>query len=127
MKKQKVAAALTEAFAATTPFGVDVFGIRFFEYDWGDTAVGGSLVEEGSSTVYLHFLLYCPRLQRLAKLKLVGALSQAFTNAMENSEWLPVIHICEHPYDNVGVGGKILSEAYAECAQREFYYDLPKD
>lgn len=41
--------------------------------------------------------------------------------------WKPTIHICEYPYDNVGIEGKILSDAFEECAKRSFYYELPKD
>ena len=42
-------------------------------------------------------------------------------------DWVPFIHICEHPYDNVVVNGRLLTDSYEECARRSFYYDLPKD
>lgn len=125
--KERVAVLLTEAFASATPFGSDIFGIRFFEYSANDVAIGGKLLDERSDKIYLHFLLYCPRLKRSAKQKLILALTDAFTKATENENWKPVIHICEHPYDNVGVDGKLLSDAYEACANRNFYYDLPKD
>ncbi len=125
--KHRVAHALTEAFAATTSFGADIFGIRFFEYAPGMAAIGGRLLETGSPNPYLHFSLYCPRLKRENKQKLVAALSQAFSVAVENPQWVPIIHICEHPYDNVAVAGKLLSDTHEECAKRQFYYDLPKD
>lgn len=46
---------------------------------------------------------------------------------MKKPAWQPVIHLCEHPYDNVGVEGKLLSELYPELAQRPYYYDLSRD
>jgi len=125
--KERVASALTEAFAGSTPFGADIFGIRFFEYEPGTTAVGGRVQGPKSENPYLHFLLYCPRIRRGSKQKLATALSQAFVSAMDRPNWLPVIHISEHPHDNVVVNGKLLSDAFEECATRSFYYELPKD
>jgi phenylpyruvate tautomerase PptA (4-oxalocrotonate tautomerase family) len=126
--KERLASALTEAFAQSTPFGADIFGIRFFEYEPGTTAVGGRIqAAAGTENPYLHFLLYCPRIKRTTKQKIATSLTQAFTLATGRSTWLPVIHICEHPYDNVVVNGKLLSDAYEECAKRSFYYELPKE
>jgi phenylpyruvate tautomerase PptA (4-oxalocrotonate tautomerase family) len=125
--KKCVASMLTEAFAATTPFGADIFGIRFFEYLPGEVAIGGKLLNQTNDKPYIHFLLYCPRLKRAAKQKLVAALAEGFTKATNNETWKPVIHICEHPYYNVGIEGRLLSDAYEECAKRAFYYELPKD
>ncbi len=47
--KEKLAASLTDAFAEATPFGRDIFGIRFFECDPGTTAVGGKLQALGDA------------------------------------------------------------------------------
>ncbi|MBI4534132.1 MAG: tautomerase family protein [Candidatus Melainabacteria bacterium] len=72
----------------------------------------------------LHLNLYCPRLTRSKKQLLVRLLTEAFVVAVQQRHWEPVIHINEHPYDNVGVGGQLLSDAYPECAARKFYYEL---
>lgn len=125
--KEKIALMLTEAFASSTSLGADIFGIRFSEYAPGEAAIGGKLVSEMSDRPYLHFLLYCPRLKRSVKQNVVAALSEAFTSATEKERWIPTIHISEHPYDNIGVGGKLLTDAFEECAKRTFYYELPKD
>ena len=125
--KEQIASALTEAFATSTPFGADIFGIRFFEYKPKTTAVGGRLQGEDSESPYLHFFFFFPRLKRTNKQKLAAALTEAFARVTGRPGWLPTVHICEHPYDNVVVGGKLLSDAYLECARRDFYYELPRD
>lgn len=125
--RARVASALTEAFASSTPFGGNIFGVRFCEYEPGTTAVGGRIQGSDTDAPYLHFLLYCPRIGRGSKQKLAAALSQAFASAVDRANWLPVVHISEHPYDNVIVNGKLLSDAFEECAKRSFYYELPKD
>lgn len=120
---------LTIAFAESTGHPPEIFGIRFFEYEAGYTAVAGEIdgLDSDTRAPYLHALLYCPRLKRSVKAKLATALTSAFANSVGNADWKPTIHICEHPYDNIVVGGKLLSDAYASCAQRKFYFDLPKD
>lgn len=92
--KTELAAELTKAFCSSTGHPADIFGIRFFEYDLENAALGGSLCSSGT---------------------------------IDRADWMPTIHICEHPYDNVIVAGKLLSDAYDECAKRSFYYELPKD
>ena len=125
--KERLAAALTEAFCSATSHPSEIFGIRYLEYEMGQAAVGGKLVSDEITTPYIHFLLYCPRLRRNQKQKLASSLSQAFVSVVENKSWMPTIHICEHPYDNVVVGGQLLSDAYEECAKRKFYFELPQD
>lgn len=125
--KSRLAAELTEAFCSSTGHPAEIFGLRFFEYAPEAAAQGGKLCSSGGGAPYLHMLVYCPRLRRSVKQKLGSALSEAFTRALGNPTWVPVIHICEHPFDNVVVGGKLLSDAYEECARRSFYYELPKD
>jgi len=104
-----------------------IFGIIYFEYDPGDAASGGSLWNGGRSRPYLHFILYTPRISRASKQKLVTNLTEAFIATVGMSHWKPVIHISEHPYDNVGVEGELLSDRYEELAQSKFYYDLPEE
>ncbi len=125
--KEKLSAKLTEAFAASTGFPGDIFGIHYIEYDTGNAASGGKLSDGKSGRPYLHMILYTPRLRRSVKQKVVAALTTAFIDVTGEPEWKPVIHITEHPYDNVGVDGKLLSDTYEECANRKFYYGLPDD
>lgn len=125
--KASLAAALTEAFCSTTGHPSHIFGIRFFEYENEAAASGGRLCDSPESTPYLHMVVYCPRLKRTTKQKMGAALTGAFTKSVGRLDWVPVIHICEHPYDNVVIDGKLLTDAYDECAKRSFYYDLPKD
>jgi len=122
--RSRLARSLTDAFTATTGFGADIFGVRFHEYEPGKAASAGVLWDGGDGRPYLHFLLYCPRLRREVKSQVVEALTAAYTECVGKPDWKPVIHIAEHPYDNVGVGGKILSEAYEECAGQNFYYEM---
>lgn len=122
-----LAAELTHAFCATTGHSAEIFGIRFFEYEDDLASKNGKLCHSLTSIPYLHMVVYCPRLKRSAKQKMGAALTLAFTKAVDRTDWAPTIHICEHPYDNVVVGGKLLSDAYESCAKRSFYYELPKD
>jgi phenylpyruvate tautomerase PptA (4-oxalocrotonate tautomerase family) len=125
--KAELAAELTDAFCDTTGHSADIFGIRFFEYDNDTASAGGKLCDAPGAEPYLHVLVYCPRLTRSSKQKMGAALTEAFARAVKRQDWVPFIHICEHPYDNVIVGGRLLTDAYEECAKRTFYYELPKD
>ncbi len=126
--KKDLAEKLTLAFAEATEFPADIFGIHFQEYGDTQTASGGELCKSGSEErPYLHMLLYSPRLSRTAKQKVVAELSVVFTECVGKQRWIPTIHLMEHPYDNVGVNGQLLSDAYEELSDREFYYNLPKD
>lgn len=107
--RQTLSAELTKAFSEIAGYPADIFGIRFHEYEENTAASGGKLVDKRTQRPYLHFLLYCPRLKRNVKQKLVTKFTRVFTEAVGNKDWWPVIHICEHPYDNVGVEGKLLS------------------
>ncbi len=122
--KIKLANKLTEAFASSTNFPPEIFGIRFIEYKPGETASGGEVWDGKTGRPYLHFLLYCPRIDKTAKQNVVKKFTDAYTDCIGNNDWRPVVHICEHPYDNVGVEGELLSDAYDECAKSKFYYDL---
>ena len=122
--KQKLVTELTKVFAGNSGFPAEIFGIRFHEYAENTAASGGKLIDNSSKRPYIHFLLYCPRIKRTVKQKLVEEFSKAFTNVVGKDNWWPVIHICEHPYDNVGVEGQLLSDAYEQCRDSKFYYDL---
>jgi phenylpyruvate tautomerase PptA (4-oxalocrotonate tautomerase family) len=99
--RARLADKLTEAFATVSGFPAEIFGINFKEYEPGTASWGGALWNGGDSRPYVHFLLYSPRLKRSVKQKLVATLSATFTNCVGHAHWLPVIHLCEHPYDNV--------------------------
>ena len=66
-----------------------------------------------------HIIVYCPRLDREKKVACVAALTEAFARTTGHSADILTIHIEEHSYDNVGVGGKLLSEQFPELAERE--------
>ncbi len=122
--KEKLSDALTKVFDESTKFGAEIFGIRYHEYDIGQSASGGTVWDGRSGRPYLHMLLYIPRIDRATKQMLVEKFSQAFVQVIGKENWVPVIHICEHPYDNVGVEGKLLSDQYDACAKSKFYYDV---
>ena len=125
--KTDIAKKLSEAFAGATGHDKNIFGIKFNEYNAFEASNGGVLWDGQNGVPYLHFVLYTPRLKRSAKQKFVSAATEAFVTAIEKPDWQPAIHICEHPYDNVGVGGKLLTDAYEELKKREFYFPLPND
>ena len=125
--KARLADELTAAFATETGWDASIFGIRFLEYEPGQAALGGRISAEGTEKPYLHLLLYIPRISRTNKRKLVAAWSRILAEGLGHPEWLPIVHINEHPYDNVGVEGQLLSEKFEELGRREFYYPLPKD
>jgi hypothetical protein len=54
-------------------------------------------------------------------------MTRALVEVMGKPDWKPVIHLCEHPYDNVGVDGQLLSDSYEELAGRKYYYDLSNE
>ena len=124
LTKEKLTDALTEVFAQSTKFGAEIFGIRYHEYKAGESASGGIVWDGRSGRPYLHMLLYIPRINREIKQILVDRFSGAFVDTIGKENWQPVIHICEHPYDNVGVEGKLLSDQYKELGEKKFYYDV---
>lgn len=66
-----------------------------------------------------HIIVYCPRLTREKKAACVAALTESFEKSTGLSAEHLVIHIEEHSYDNVGVGGRLLTDAFPELAERE--------
>lgn len=122
--KELLSTKLTDAFAEASGIPAEIFGIRYNEFAAGTTASGGKIWNGGDERPYLHMILYSPRLNRATKQKLVASLTQAFVEGIGNPEWKPVIHLAEHPFDNVGVDGQLLSDAFEGCANRKFYYDL---
>ena len=125
--KEELTIRLTDAFGKATGFPTEIFGIHFNEYRPGNAASGGKICDPNKGRPYLHFLLYIPRLTYSQKQKVVEGFTKSFTDCLDKPEWKPVVHICEHPYDNVGVDGKLLCDAYEELGKREFYYKLPRE
>ena len=66
-----------------------------------------------------HIVVYSPRLTREKKVAVVAGLTDAFHRATGIDPAHLVIHIEEHSYDNVGVAGKLLTDAFPELAERE--------
>ena len=123
--RAELAAAVTDAFTEITGFASETFGVYFREYGDFEASCGGVLwYADSQAHPFLHFILYCPRIARSQKQALVAEFSERFTSVLNRPGWSPVIHISEHPYDNVGINGKILSDTYEECANRPFYYRL---
>ena len=69
-----------------------------------------------------HIIVYSPRLSREAKVACAAELTRAFESSTGHSAELLTIHFEEHSYDNVAVGGKLLTDAYPELAAREKQY-----
>lgn len=124
-RKGRLTAALSSAFTKTTGLPKEIFGIRYHEYQHGEAAKGGELWDGKQARPYLHMVFYCPRLEKSAKQEVVKQFSAVFCECLGQPSWQPVIHICEHPYDNVGVDGELLSDSREECAGKSFYYELP--
>lgn len=127
--KSRLADRLTALFAECSGFPAEIFAIHFNEYQPDQIAIAGKLWDGQTGRPYLHMVLYIPRIKRSVKQKLVAEFSTAFAECVNHPDWKPVIHICEHPYDNVGVEGQLLSDAYEACANKSFYYDMnqPED
>lgn len=124
---EKLSSNLTKAFSETTGFPADIFGIHFHMYEIGEVAEAGKLWPGDDSRPYLHIKLYGPRWRRTVKQCLVSKLTDAFVESVGKDHWKPVIHLVEYPYDNVGVEGKLLSDAFEDCRSDSFYYELPGD
>ncbi len=123
--KQTLSRRLTDAFVDATGLPADIFGIRYSEYAAGEAAVGGGKLWSGEDCrPYLHAILYGHRMRREVKQAIVAGFTKAFVESVDKPDWWPVIHLCEHAYDNVGIEGKLLSDAHPELRERPFYYPL---
>lgn len=121
--RSTLAAKLTAVFSSVTGHPENIFEIMFHEYSPEQAATGGHLCSE-SGIPYLHMILHIPRLSREKKQQLAEKITETFSRIAGNPEWEPVIHICEYPYDNIIVKGRLLSDQYEECRNRKFYYEL---
>lgn len=66
-----------------------------------------------------HIIVYSPRLSRDVKIACAEALTRAFSETTGLEAELLTIHFEEHSYDNIAVGGRLLTDAYPELATRE--------
>jgi len=122
--KEILAKTLTEAFGEASGYPTEIFGIHFNEYKQGNAASGGRICDPEKERPYLHFLLYIPRINRDQKQNLIAGFSKAFTETLGKPGWIPVVHICEHPYENIGVEGELLADKFEELGKKEYYYSL---
>lgn len=122
--RSRLSERLTNAFTEATGHPAEIFGIRFDEFAPGTCASGGRVWDGGDDRPYLHMVLYCGRLRRAQKQVVVQRLSAEFAECVAKPAWLPTVHVAEFPYDNVGVDGQLLSDAFEECRDRPFYYEL---
>ncbi|MBI5355972.1 MAG: hypothetical protein HZB68_05960 [Candidatus Aenigmarchaeota archaeon] len=115
---------LTKSFMEATGnmFEKKDFFVFFIEYGMGFAAAGGKLWDDEDDFSPVHLCLFCPRLSRGQKQKSVELFTRALKEA-GNKDWEIVVHISEHPYDNVGVNGKLLSDLVPELAKKKFYYE----
>lgn len=66
-----------------------------------------------------HILIYSPRLSRDAKVACARAVTEAFASTTGLEAELLTIHFEEHSYDNVAVGGRLLTDHDPAIAARE--------
>ena len=119
-----LAYSLTKAFMDATAgrFGKNDFSVFFLEYGMGFAATGGKLWDDEDDYAPVHMELLAPRLSREQKKKVVELFAASIKEA-GNKDWVVVIHISEHPYDNVGVSGKLLSDLIPDLSKKKFYYE----
>jgi phenylpyruvate tautomerase PptA (4-oxalocrotonate tautomerase family) len=123
-QKQLIATGLTDAFVDITGFEREIFGIHFITYGAGGAAQGGVMWDGSTGRPMVHLLFYSPRFDREIKQALVIKFTNVVKDVIGDPAWKPVIHLNEHPYDNIGVDGEILSDRHEELRERKFYYDL---
>ena len=115
-----LARAVTAAFCDATGHDRATLDVYFHSWGSGDAARAGELLDaEGPRAV--HVSVSSPRLARPAKQALARGLTEAIRGV---TGWVerPVVHLSEHPYDNVVVEGALLSDAFEACRSRPFYY-----
>ena len=71
-----------------------------------------------------HIDIQGPRLSRAKKAAVVAGVTKAYCEATGMDPEHLIIHLSEHPYDNIGVGGQLLTDAIPELRDRPWYYPL---
>lgn len=103
--KQKLADKLTKAFENHANYDVAAFGIRFYEYDIGETVNGGVVWDGKTDKPYIHFVLHIPARTLAEKRNLILGFSLEFTDCLGKPDWTPVIYINEYADDCIGYDG----------------------
>lgn len=112
--KAGLATALVEAFAEASGFDQAHVHVLLREH----------APEDAPLSTYLHLQVLTPALRRSTKRRVVGALTQAFGEALGRPDWLPVIHFSEHDTENIGLDGALLCD---HVAVRGSAYALPDE
>lgn len=66
-----------------------------------------------------HIIIYSPRLERDKKVACAAAVTEAFERTTGLGGDLLTIHFEEHSYNNIAVGGRLLTDAHPELDERE--------
>ena len=124
--RAQLCARMTDLVENAAGFEREIFRVHFNEYEPGEAGTAGKLWDGVEGVPYIHFMLYCPRIKRAVKQKLVEGFMREFAAIVGRPDWVPVVHIAEHPYDNIGGSGTWLA-GRPELQGRQFYFELPKD
>ena len=108
--REKLVSKLTDDFARYTNYDVEAFGIRFLEYDVGESANAGRIWDGKTGKPYIHFKMFIPRRTVTEKSNMIKAFTESFADCLGRSDWAPVIYFCELDDDSVGFSGKSLAE-----------------
>ena len=66
-----------------------------------------------------HIIVQCPVLTRAQRAAAVAEITDAFSRATGIEAANVVVHVQEHSYDEIGVGGRLLSDLYPELREKE--------
>ena len=66
-----------------------------------------------------HIVVQCPMLTREQRAAAVSGITEAFSRATGIEASHVVVHVQEHSYDSIGVGGRLLSDLYPELQEKE--------
>jgi phenylpyruvate tautomerase PptA (4-oxalocrotonate tautomerase family) len=115
-QKRKVAEGITEVLSTTLNHPKDKMGVEFRHYRPENLYFGGKFFTERNGQEGYHLTVFCPPISKEMKKELV----QKLTTKIEKTLNLPQyavqefgIHIHELPQENLGMGGRMLSEMMA--------------
>lgn len=66
-----------------------------------------------------HIVVQCPVLTRAQRAAAVAGITEAFSRATGIEPAHVVVHVQEHSYDEIGVGGRLLSDIHPELREKE--------
>ncbi len=108
--KKTLTEKLTLALAESLELPKKYFGIRYFEYEPGESANEGILWDGNNIKPYHYFVLHVGKIDNEEKRKIIASLTKAYVETINRPDWSPVIFINELPYENIGVDGIPLSD-----------------